>query len=364
MTEPGIATRARFYRIRYAQVWEDTDVLRAALAPKPGARLVSIASAGDNALALLTADPAEVVALDLSEAQLACLRLRIAAYRHLTYDELLELIGSRPSDRRGELLDKLLDAMPEDRVFWEDQRPALVAYGLGGIGKFERYFRLFRRWVLPLVQPRERVLGLLQPRNPEARAAYFRRWNSWRWRLLLRIFFSRTLMGRLGRDPAFFDFAEGDLTAHLAGRIRHALVTLDPAENPYLHWILTGHHGRALPLALRPEAFAPIRARLDRLRLHRQPLEVFAAGNKGIDGWNLSDIFEYMDPAAHVAAYRAILEATAPSGRLVYWNMIAARRVPAALADRVTAHDTEAERLWAGDKAFFYSALRIEERRA
>ena len=50
----GIAARARFDRIRYAQVWEDADVLLAALAPRPGATLVLIASAGDNALALLT----------------------------------------------------------------------------------------------------------------------------------------------------------------------------------------------------------------------------------------------------------------------------------------------------------------------
>ena len=364
MTDPGIAARARFDHIRYAQVWEDADVLLAALAPKPGGRLVSIASAGDNALALLTTDPASVAAIDLSDAQLSCLRLRIAAYRHLTHADLLAFIGARASNRRGELLDRLLTEVPSDRDFWEAQRPALIAYGLGGIGKFERFFRLFREWVLPLVQPRARVLGMLEPREASSREADYRGWNSWRWRLLLRIFFSRTLMGRLGRDPAFFDFAEGDLTAHLAGRIRHALVTLDPSENPYLHWILTGYHGASLPLALRPEAFETIRARLDRISLHRQPLENFAADNAGIDGWNLSDIFEYMDPATHAAAYRAILDATALGGRLIYWNMIAARRVPEALANRVIPHDADAHRLWGMDKAFFYSALRIEERQA
>jgi S-adenosylmethionine-diacylglycerol 3-amino-3-carboxypropyl transferase len=312
----------------------------------------------------MTTDPASVAAIDLSDAQLSCLRLRIAAYRHLTHADLLAFIGARASNRRGELLDRLLTEVPSDRDFWEAQRPALIAYGLGGIGKFERFFRLFREWVLPLVQPRARVLGMLEPREASSREADYRGWNSWRWRLLLRIFFSRTLMGRLGRDPAFFDFAEGDLTAHLAGRIRHALVTLDPSENPYLHWILTGYHGASLPLALRPEAFETIRARLDRISLHRQPLENFAADNAGIDGWNLSDIFEYMDPATHAAAYRAILDATALGGRLIYWNMIAARRVPEALANRVIPHDADAHRLWGMDKAFFYSALRIEERQA
>jgi S-adenosylmethionine-diacylglycerol 3-amino-3-carboxypropyl transferase len=364
MAESSIAARARFDHVRYAQVWEDADVLVRALKPRPGARLVSIASAGDNALALLTTDPAHVAVLDLSPAQLACVRLRIAAYRRLTHGELLALIGSRPSTNRGQLLDRLLADVPDDQSFWSDQRERLITYGLGGIGKFEHYFRLFATRVLPLVQPRARVRALLTPRPAVERAAFYDRWNSWRWRLLVRLFFSRTVMGRLGRDPAFFDYAHGDLGAHLAARTRHALVTLDPADNPYLHWMLMGQHGTALPLALRPEAFPVIRDRLDRLSLHCQPLEAFALETAPVDGWNLSDIFEYMDPAAHLASYRAILAATAPGGRLVYWNMIAERRVPAALDDQILAHDAVGAALLAEDKAFFYSALRIDERRS
>src|SRR5262245_60303692 len=95
-----IAARAGFDTIRYAQCWEDADILLEALDVKPGAVCVSIASAGDNALAMLSKDPARVVALDLSPAQLACLELRVAAYRALSHAGLLELIGSRLSTRR------------------------------------------------------------------------------------------------------------------------------------------------------------------------------------------------------------------------------------------------------------------------
>ena len=64
-----------FHFIRYANCWEDADVLCEALQPRKGMRILSIASAGDNSLALL-AEGAEVVAADLSIAQLACLELR------------------------------------------------------------------------------------------------------------------------------------------------------------------------------------------------------------------------------------------------------------------------------------------------
>jgi len=86
-----IASKANFDHIRYAQLWEDADVLCAALPQEPGKTLVSICSAGDNALAMLTLDPARVVVVDLSPAQIACLHLRIGAYKTLRQPEFLEL---------------------------------------------------------------------------------------------------------------------------------------------------------------------------------------------------------------------------------------------------------------------------------
>jgi len=75
-----IATKADFSTLRYAQCWEDADILLEALNVQAGAVCISIASAGDNTLSLLTQNPGRVIALDLSPTQLACLELRVAAY--------------------------------------------------------------------------------------------------------------------------------------------------------------------------------------------------------------------------------------------------------------------------------------------
>src|SRR5205823_6585858 len=104
------------------------------------------------------------------------------------------------------------------------------------------------------------------------------------------------VMGRLGRDPAFFRYVKGSVADRILARTRHALTELNPADNPYLQWILTGRHTTALPYALRPENFEPIRANLDRLESRCQSLEEFLEqeGRGAIDRANLSDIFEYM----------------------------------------------------------------------
>jgi S-adenosylmethionine-diacylglycerol 3-amino-3-carboxypropyl transferase len=54
------------------------------------------------------------------------------------------------------------------------------------------------------------------------------------------------------------------------------------------------------------------------------------------DGFNLSDIFEYMSPDVFETVYGSHPRMPAnPGARLVYWNMMAPRRVPAAHAARV-----------------------------
>src|SRR5206468_922678 len=87
---------------------------------------------------------------------------------------------------------------------------SIASAGVGGAGKFERYFARFRRRVLPLVHRRRTVNALLRGGTREQRAAFSnRQWDTCRWRLLFRVFFSRFVMGRVGRDPSFFTYVEG-----------------------------------------------------------------------------------------------------------------------------------------------------------
>lgn len=355
---------ADFSAIWYAQCWEDADILLQGLDVRPGDSCLSIASAGDNSFAMLARGAGRVIALDLNPSQLACVELRAAAYRELAHQELLELIGSRPSARRGELYRRcrpLLTA--ETRSFWDTQA-CEIENGIGGAGKFERYFALFRERVMPLVHSRGAIDALLAGGDAARRETFYRdSWETWRWRLLFGIFFSRFVMGRLGRDPSFFRYVQGSVADRILARTRHALTALDPADNPYLQWILTGRHTTALPFSLRPENFHAIREGLDRLEWHCLPLEEFLAreGAGAVDRFNLSDIFEYMSEENYHRLLERLVESGRSGGRLAYWNMLAPRSRPASMSGSLRALSDEAARLFRQDKAFFYSAFVVEE---
>ncbi len=362
MTE-RIDDRARFDLIRYANVWEDADLLCAALRPAPGRRMLSIASAGDNAFALL-ADGAEVVAADLSPAQLALVDLKRAVIRRLGHAEALAFLGARPSSDRRPVYENLeRDLSERTREFWREHLDD-VADGVIHHGKFEGYFKLFRERVLPLVHRRSTVLELLRERDEADRVRFYEEtWDTWRWRLLFRIFFSRFVMGRLGRDPEFFRYVEGSVAERILGRTRYALTALAPHQNPYIDYILTGGFGHALPRYLRPEVFAAAKKGIDRLTLFEGSIEEAAAAHRGegFDGFNLSDIFEYIDPENSAALYGRLLDTARPGSRFAYWNMLVPRRLAASFSERVRPLESEAAELFARDQAFFYSAFVLEE---
>jgi len=359
---PSIAERAAFDFIRYASVWEDARVLDEALAPVArGGRLLAIASAGDNVLSLLTLDPERVVAVDLSPAQIACLELRLAAFRGLAHEDRLAFLGVTAGPDRARTYASLRSALPEEaRRFW-DAHPEAIRQGVIHTGKFERYLHSFRRLVLPLLHDRSTIAELAGLADAPAQRVFYRqRWDGWRWRLLFRVFFSRAVMGRFGRDPAFFDQVEGPVGERILERTKHALTELPAATNPYLQYILSGNFtAGALPEYLKPGNGEMIRARLDRIVVER--VRVDEVRESGFDGLALSDIFEYMTPNEFERTYDALLRKARRGARLAYWNMLVPRsgasRFPARARRLVPLSDD----LHVRDRAWFYSRLHVDE---
>ena len=323
-----IQDRADFSKVRYGQCWEDANILCEALKVCEGRKCLSIGSAGYNSFALLAAGASHVTAVEMNPAQIACIELRKNAYLTLDYPEFLKTVTASR-------------------------------------GKFENYFDIFRTRVLPLAHSKKRIHNLLKARGRQSREKFYAKtWNTWRWRAIFKIFFSRFVMGRLGRDPAFFDYVSGSVADRILERARYALVELDPSTNPYLHWILTGSYGPDLPLAIQEESFLKIRTALqkDRFSIVGGSLEeCLSAGDQRYDAFNLSDIFEYMSEDSTESLLRKITESSNKGARLAYWNMLAPRSRPETISGQLASCDAEADRLSKKDRAFFYSKFIVEE---
>lgn len=362
MQDAGIKQKASFEFIRYASVWEDADILCEALAPSArNGRILSVASSGDNVLALLTLEPKEIVAADLSQAQLACLELRIAAFRRLDYDSLLPFLGVFPDDKRLETYQRLRGDLSDPVAQFWDAHPQAVANGIIHAGKFEKYLRFFGDSILPWVHSKKTREELLKPRSHMERVEFYEeKWNTFMWRMLFKVFFSRAVMGRMGRDPAFFDHVRGTVGERILSRTKHALTELSTESNPYLTYIMTGNYSiSALPRYLRKEYKEVITQNLHKVKLVCAPLQKADTGR--FDAFNLSDIFEYMDVKEFATCYQELVDRANPHARLAYWNMLVARSMPEALAEKVTPLGELSEVFHLRDKAWFYQAFHLDE---
>ncbi|MBF8262853.1 MAG: hypothetical protein HW387_518 [Parachlamydiales bacterium] len=358
-----LSQNLRFNFIRYANVWEDAEILCEALAPSAqNGRVLSIASSGDNALALLTLDPKEIVAVDLSPPQLACLELRIAAFKELDYTGLCEFLGIVPSQNRVEMYRTLLKGhLSAIAIAFWDERLCDIRNGIIHAGKFERYLRLFGQWILPLIHSHSTIANLLKPKSEAERIRFYEKsWDHRRWRLLFKIFFSRFVMSRAGREPSFFNHIEGTVGERILARSKKALTKSSTHKNPFLHYILKGNFTtEILPFYLLPEHFRTIQSRVDRIRLVHGPITQVEGR---FDAFNLSDIFEYMDEDEFGACYSKLLTMAHANARLAYWNMLVPRSCPKSCRHQVLPLSERAAALHQKDRAWFYQKFVIEQR--
>src|ERR1700733_5152462 len=111
-----------FRRLVYTQIWEDPVADLAALQLPLGSTIVTISSGGCNALSYLTAQPAQVYAIDLNEAHLSLLKLKLAGIRVFSkYSDFWQFFGEAASPANFELyrerLRPVLDA--DARAYWD-----------------------------------------------------------------------------------------------------------------------------------------------------------------------------------------------------------------------------------------------------
>jgi len=351
--------------LRYSQVWEDHMLLERSLAVTRDDDVLSVCSAGCNVLALLLQGPRSVTAVDMSVAQTALLELKIAGIRVLDHLEFVRLLGVRDAADRAELYRRLRHLLSEAAGSWWDSNQEVLEAGIVNAGRLDSYFHTFRERHLPEVWPEGTALRLLEAPDMDAQRREFRRADTRAFREVFRWYFGRHMMETHGRDPAQFKHVEaGDPGQHFHDRFAWACTEMPLAGNFYMEAFLTGRYRdltRAHPY-LHPERFAELGRLVDRVTVFTGELESFLANqpegtfSKG----NLSDIFEYMSPAASEQVFEALARSFRPGGMWAYWNLLVTRSGPRRLSEKIRPLRDMARELWRRDRSWFYSDFQVE----
>ena len=358
----NISKKVQLDFIRYANCWEDPDMLLKGLNLPKNKRILSIASAGDNSFSMLITEPEIVVAFDLNPVQLYLVELKKVAIKSLTREETIAFLGFKHSKNRLKTYEKLKTNLSEKaREFWE-KNTSLIEYGVIHTGKFEKYFQLFSRRILPFIHTKKRVQEIFTEKTEEEQFAYYtKKWNTWRWRLLFKIFFSKAVMGKRGRDPEFLKEVKLNVGQFIFNQAEKQLGSKRAQNNFILRYNLTGNFGELLPHYLQEENYTLIQSLIDRVELLHGTTEDAVRIFGKFDAMNLSDIFEYMNTEIFEAIGKGLHAGLNENGKVAYWNLMVPRRLSAQLPTLFNYEKELSEELTLSDKGFFYKGFYIDK---
>lgn len=353
--------KVSFEFIRYANCWEDPNLLLKAFKDLDEKRFLSVASAGDNSFSLLTLNPEIVVAVDVSKSQLHLVELKKVAIKKLTHTEILAFLGFNSSTSRKETYQTLkANLSQEAQAFW-DKHLDLIEKGIIHQGKFERYFQYFATKILPWIHRKATVEELFKTKTSEEQHAFYhKKWNTWKWRLLFKIFFSKYVMGKYGRDPEFLNEVKVPVGTFIFQQAEKQLKSISTQENFILRYNLTGEFGAQLPHYLQKENFEIIKKNIDNLQIYcgfaQDAIEKYGT----FTGMNLSNIFEYMPANLFQQTAEDLMLILEKNGKIAYWNLMVPRRISEYFENDMFYEEEKSLSLKEKDLGFFYNKFILE----
>ena len=370
-----------FKGLVYAQIWEDPVVDMEGLEIGPGMRVMCIASGSCNALSYLTADPAEVVAVDLNRAHVALGKLKIAAIRNLpNYERFRRFFAEADHKENGAVYKTMIAPHldMESRKYWESRDLT----GRKRIGHFTR--GIYRQGLLGgfigiahLAAKLYRIdLGkVLEAGSLEDQRAVFES-------ELAPVFdkkFVRWLTDHpaslfgLGIPPAQYKALAGDEKMAIVLKRRLEKLACDFAvQDNYFAWQAFGRgYDRSvaapLPPYLERRNWRVMQERVDRLDVRNANMvDYLRASDAGShDRYVLLDAQHWMDDAQLGELWAQITRTARPGARVLFRTAAEPSLLPGRLSEdlltRWTYHADKSADLTARDRSSIYGGVHLYE---
>lgn len=330
--EPNIETSPLLQQwtqdeLRYSFVWEDFGSIVKLLQQEQARphNILTIASAGENALQFLALDPQKVVAIDLNSTQIDLVNTKISLIQKLDRHSYLQAVGLKNSD------------------------------GIVHSGRLDQYFLKFRKMVLPKIWSEDDFEKLLNASDLQEQLKAFRSGQLSLLKDLVSQFFSKSALSQEGRHESQFKYVhEENIGPKFLQRFLQVIQRDLVAENAFLQLFLSGHIRDNTPdFAFSDESqYQKIKANIDRIQTQRRDLESFlATTHQTFDFMNFSDVFEYLSESEAEHLFQLAYDKLQPGGWLTYWTLLVDRKPNQSRFVKCE----NLERIHAQEKTWFYS---------
>lgn len=354
-------------KINYSSSNEDSLSEIKALKIRETDRVLSITGSGARTLDLLIAKPAEIVSVDFNPCQNHLLELKMGASTALAYEEFLEFLGIRPSDKRTEIYKGLRERLSEEaRNYW-DKNLRLIRKGVIYQGGWEKYFKQLAT-IIGLVRA-DLIQAVFSSREIGRQARLWSEvWNSREWRVFLRFVSQRAVWKYIFGDPGFYRYVPEDFSIYeyFKTRFEQAFKTIRLRESAYASLLFLGRYSEALPPHLQKENYETLRKNLHKVRFVTRSLGDFLGESEknSFNKYSLSDFSSYTDEREYGRIWRGVLRTAAAGARVCERQFLVKRALPAGVQPYVRRESSLENELEKTDDSIFFSFVVAEVRSA
>ncbi|MBN2647850.1 MAG: BtaA family protein [Thiotrichales bacterium] len=374
---------AWFDRLVYPQIWEDPEVDIAALQLNADSHIFTISSGGCNALNYLSCHPQSITVVDLNEAHIALIQLKLAAARFLPDSQSFYAFFGYANQANNlalyqRYLQPHLDA--KTRAYWEQKtgwhrkpRIALFTQGFYRFGLLGQFIGL-THWVSKRLG--YDLSAVMQAKNLEEQAQLFEQHIApvFETRLLRWLCKQPIVLYSLGIPPSQFaemaqDSQQQQQGMHQLLKERARKLACDfPLQENYFAWQAFArqydHVERsAVPRYLQAKHFATLQAEVNKISVFHQSMteRLAAMPNQSLNAYLLLDAQDWMDAGQLNALWQEIDRTAKPGARVVFRTAGRLSPLESKLSAELLANwqtNAEANAQWsAQDRSAIYGAV-------
>lgn len=347
-------------RINYSSINEDSTSEIRALNIKNSDRVLCITGSGSRTLDLLTQNPKEIISIDINPSQNYLLELKIAAIHEFDYEDFIRFIGLEKDAQRLEKYYRVSHLISKQaRNFW-DENQSLIRKGVIYQGQWEKYFRLLAV-ALKIIKSKELKKLFNCKTLEEQRKVWNEEWDTFPWRVFLKLISARMCWKYLFRDPAFFKYVPKSFSIfrYLHARFNNGANNLQFNQSPFVSILMKGklEISTALPPHLVESNYKILKSNIQRVRpITVSLLEYLSNGTTDkFDSFSLSDITSYTNPCEYENLYQNILRHSKEGASICERQFLVKREIPALIQNRLHRNYDLENDLEKTDSSLFYS---------
>lgn len=321
--------------------------------------VVSITGSACRSLALLTKGPKRLYSVDADEKQNHLMELKLNAFRHLTYEELLSFLGIYHTNERLNFYQKIkVDLTPTALAFWNNHTKE-IEKGVVFTGRQELFYRHIVGPGIKLFH-RADIKGILNSETIEEQRIAYEKLNNGRWEKNLNLLCKKGLYKHILKDPSYFAYNEvNSIGEFLHSRLENTFKNHSIKENHLLTFLLTGNYvsERSLPVYLLKENYSKIREYANRVEIVTSPIDCYLKSmpENSFNKYSLSDISGWVSDDLFDTILNEIIRTGVNESIFCYRNFLAERKIPEKYFDQIERNENIINKLNQDDRSFAFT---------